>query len=337
MKMLRPLCILLIAGLSWGGCAEKDSQQNGVGEKGKIQKEETRENVEAPMEGPYLMVLGVAQDAGYPQAGCEKACCAPAWVDPSLRHSPACIALIDPSQGKKWLFEATPELPSQLNRLNDQLDSGDGQHPDGIFLTHAHIGHYTGLMYFGREVQGAKELPVHAMPKMAAFLKENAPWSQLVDLGNIAVQPLAADSAVPLGPSLSVTPFLVPHRDEFSETVGYRISSSSKSALFIPDINKWQVWERDLASELAQVDLAFLDATFFRAGELPGRDMSEIPHPFVQETMELLQDLPANEKQKVKFIHFNHTNPLNWDAEAAKEVQDAGFGIAEEGMAYPLY
>lgn len=285
---------------------------------------------------PYLLVLGVAQDAGFPQAGCDKSCCSGAWGSPVSHRSPTCLALVDPVSKQKWLFEATPDLPQQLNLLNEDLDSGNGHLPDGIFITHAHIGHYTGLMYLGREVQGASHVPVHTMPRLGDFLSQNGPWSQLVELGNIDLHPLAHDSTLVLSPGLSVTPFLVPHRDEFSETVGYRIQSAAKSALFIPDINKWHLWERKLRDELAQVDLAFLDATFFKAGELPGRNMDEIPHPFVEETMALLADLPASEKAKVHFIHFNHTNPLIWDEAAQNEVRAGGFNIAEEGKRFPL-
>eukprot|EP00957_Ditylum_brightwellii_P156501 11911053-Ditylum_brightwellii.AAC.1 len=67
--------------------------------------------------------------------------------------------------------------------------------PDGIFLTHAHIGHYTGLMYLGREALGAVDVPVYAMPRMRSFLKNNGPWSQLVSLGNINIQNLEEKSA----------------------------------------------------------------------------------------------------------------------------------------------
>jgi len=285
---------------------------------------------------PYLMVLGVAQDAGYPQAGCEKSCCQTAWETPDSHRSPTCLALVDPTTQQKWLFEATPELPQQLQRLNQEQNSGDGHLPNGIFITHAHIGHYTGLMYLGREVQGAQQVPVYTMPRMGEFLRNNGPWSQLVSLENIALQPLKHDSTLQLTPSLSVTPFLVPHRDEFSETVGYRIQSDKQAALFIPDINKWHLWDRDLAEQLKTVDLAFVDATFFKAGELPGRNMDEIPHPFVAETITLLTDLPASEKAKVRFIHFNHTNPLLRDKSAREEVTNSGFAIAEEGKRYSL-
>lgn len=288
-----------------------------------------------PLETPYLVVLGTAQDAGFPQAGCEKNCCRDAWGD-QTRIPPTCLGLVDPENQQKWLFEASPELPSQLEMLNAELPSPNHQ-PNGVFLTHAHIGHYTGLMYFGREVQGATAIPVYSMPRMQEFLKSNGPWSQLVALENIALTDLKADAGTELSADLTVRPILVPHRDEFSETVGFRIVGPSRSVLFIPDIDKWDRWERSLAEELAKVDLALLDGTFFENGELPGRDMSEIPHPFVVETMQLLADLPATEKAKVHFIHFNHTNPLvRGKGPALEKVEAQGFKVAKMGDQFSL-
>ena len=70
-------------------------------------------------------------------------------------------------------------------------------------------------------------------------------------------------------------PFLVPHRDEFSETVGFEIKGENKTAVFIPDIDKWSKWNSDLKELIKRVDYAFLDATFYKNGEIPSRDMSE--------------------------------------------------------------
>ncbi len=286
---------------------------------------------------PYITILGIAQDAGYPQAGCQKDCCAPAWENPTIGASPIALGLVNPQGQQKWLFEATPDLPQQLAYLNDFQESPKGHLPDGIFLTHAHIGHYTGLMHLGREAVGAREVPVYTMPRMGEFLQKNGPWSQLVNLRNITIEPLEADNTVQLTENLTVTPFLVPHRDEFSETVGYRIQGPKRTALFIPDIDKWNKWERNLEEEIGKVDLALLDGTFFANGELPGRDMSEIPHPFIAETMELLDSLPVKERNKIIFIHFNHTNPLlQVDSEAARNVIQKGYRIAFEGQILPL-
>lgn len=289
----------------------------------------------ADQAAPYLYVLGVAQDAGYPQAGCFEPHCMPGWQNPSRKRGAASLGLIDPGANKKYLFEATPSFPEQLYQL--ELEASSAQYSlAGIFLTHAHIGHYAGLMYLGHEAMGAAGVNVFAMPRMAEYLQSNGPWSQLVDYKNILIASLQDGVPKKLG-QLTVEPFLVPHRDEFSETVGYRISGPNKSALFIPDINKWSEWDMDLAEMLSTVDYALLDATFYADGELPGRDMSKIPHPFVVETMQYLQTLPASEHHKVWFIHLNHSNPLlDADSKQSQQVRANGFNIAIEGLRLDL-
>jgi len=209
--------------------------------------------------------------------------------------------------------------------------------PNGIFLTHAHIGHYTGLMYLGKEGFNSKNTPVYAMPKMASFLTNNGPWSQLITNKNILIKPLKNQTEEILSDHLKVIPFTVPHRDEFSETVGYKIIGPNKKALFIPDIDKWTKWESNIVSEIKKVDYAFLDATFFNAEEINNRDISEIPHPFVVESMEQFKTLSNLEKKKVFFIHFNHTNPLLREESAAtKLVLENGFSLARQGLQIQL-
>lgn len=284
---------------------------------------------------PYLYVLGVAQDAGYPQAGCYQAHCMPGWEDKHLRRGAVSLGLIDPNDKKKYLFEATPNLPEQLYALEVEAPAEHFEFA-GIFLTHAHIGHYAGLMFLGHESMGASGIPVFAMPRMRQFLETNGPWSQLVTYNNITLKPLQHNQAQKLD-QLKVTPFLVPHRDEYSETVGYQITGPNKSAVFIPDINKWQEWETDIVELVKSVDYALLDAAFFANGELPGRDMSVIPHPFVAETMETLKQLSRKERNKVWFIHMNHTNPiLNPESRESRSVETEGFNIATEGKRFRL-
>ena len=278
-----------------------------------------------------LAILGIAQDAGYPQAGCLKDCCKPFREGEEKARSAASIAIIDRTTKQTWLFEATPDVKHQLYQLQE-LSGFDAIVPNGVFLTHAHIGHYTGLIHFGHEVMGAKKLPVFAMPKMSNYLTNNGPWSQLVKFNNITLQPLKADSSVQLTSNIKVTPFLVPHRDEYSETVGYEIETTNKKILFIPDINKWNIWDRDIVELIKGCDLALLDGTFYKNGELPNRDMSQILHPFIEESMNTFADLSAEDKNKVMFIHFNHTNPILRDTKEHQEVIDAGYQVAREGM-----
>lgn len=285
----------------------------------------------------FLVVLGIAQDAGYPQIGCTKECCITFWQGKEEKKHITCLALVDRKTNQYWLFEATPDIAYQLHSLQPYLLTKDDYSPDGIFISHAHIGHYTGLMQFGREAMGARAIPVWVMPRLDSFLKNNGPWSQLVSLNNIQLQKLKADSAVSLNSSLKITPLKVPHRDEFSETVGFVIESNKKKILFIPDIDKWDKWEKNIVAEIGKVDLALLDGTFYKNGELPGRDMKEVPHPFVEESIQLFSSLPSTEKSKIVFIHFNHTNPLlKKESSEKKKLKADGFAVAEEGMIIEL-
>lgn len=292
--------------------------------------------VVAIAESTFITVLGVAQDAGYPQTNCYQPHCMRAWQDPELRRMASSIAVVDEKNGTKYLFDATPDMREQLYAL--QTVAPDSEYRlNGVFLTHAHMGHYTGLMHFGREAAGTAKIPVYAMPRMYEYLSANGPWSQLVGLQNIDLVQLADGKPVSLGQSLTVTPLLVPHRDEYSETVGYRIDGPGKSAVFIPDIDKWEMWETDIRDVVRSVDYALVDATFFRDGELPGRDMSKIKHPFVSESMDLLESLDEAEKARVIFIHMNHTNPLLIDGSPEQaEVERRGFRYATEGMRLEL-
>jgi pyrroloquinoline quinone biosynthesis protein B len=285
----------------------------------------------------FVVVLGIAQDAGYPQAGCEKECCAVYWKGKEDKKLVTSLALVDREAGKYWLIEATPDIGLQLKNLQQYLPAAPDYSPDGIFISHAHTGHYTGLMEFGREAMGAKNIPVYAMPRLDTFLRSNGPWSQLVGLANIRLQTMQEDSAVRLSASLSVIPVRVPHRDEYSETVGFRVIHGPRILLFIPDLDKWELWSKNSTEYLKEYDYILIDGTFYKNGELPGRDMREVPHPFVEESVRLFSVLPDSVKAKIHFIHFNHTNPLLKKKSDDKDrVKAAGFGVAEEGMIITL-
>ena len=234
------------------------------------------------------------------------------------------------------MFDATPNFPEQLQRLDELAPRAGKPALSGIFLTHAHVGHYTGLMYLGKEVMGASGVPVYAMPRMAGYLRTNGPWSQLVKLSNIELHDMKAGEPVRLPTSLfTVTPLLVPHRQEFSEVVGYRIESELAKVLFIPDIDSWTQWDAAgtrIEDEIAKVDVAYLDGTFFANGEIPGRDMSGFPHPFIRASLDRFAALPATERAKIRFIHLNHSNQALWQGTPERRaIEAAGMRVAEEG------
>ncbi len=275
-------------------------------------------------ERPYVLVLGIAQDGGVPQAGCRRRCCT------SGRHEDvSSLALVDPAAARWWLFDATPDFRAQLARVAAVAPACSLA---GVFLTHAHMGHYTGLMHLGREAMGARDVPVWAMPRMRGYLAANGPWSQLVALHNIELRPLAADSTVTLGDSLRVTPFVVPHRDEYSETVGFRIESNRSSVVFVPDIDKWERWGRPVEALVSSASVAYLDGTFFDGSELKGRDMSEIPHPFIVETLDRFAPLALSARVRIRFIHLNHTNRAGIPGSPERaRIEAAGCHVARTG------
>lgn len=285
----------------------------------------------AAQDTPYVMVLGIAQDGGYPHVGCNRGCCKLAWKNSSKQRYPVSLALVDPKENQWWLVEASPDIKMQLHLFQKKTKGRYPFLPKGILLTHAHIGHYTGLMQLGREALNAKEVSVYVLSKMANYLKSNGPWSQLIELNNISLITIASDSLVQLSNYWSFQAMTVPHRDEFSETAGFSLYSKSKRYLFIPDTDKWEKMHTTVQELVAQHDLAFLDATFLSAEELAYRNIREVPHPFVKETMQLIPETLAN---KVCFIHFNHTNPLLWNKQSKRFVIQKGFLVAQQGGIY---
>ena len=280
-----------------------------------------------------FMILGTSQDAGTPQIGHSEDS---AWGNDSEKRLATSAALVDQRNGDRYLFEATPDIREQLKDLDKAfpISNSDSLGLSNIFITHAHIGHYAGLMFLGRESAGTRNVNVTVMPRLAKFLSANGPWNQLVSLGNIALNENLIDGqAFELSRDISVTPLLVPHRDEYSETVGFIIRGPAQSVLFLPDIDDWERWKtengRDVAQIVSTVDAAFIDATFYDNHELPGRDMTKIPHPRVIDSMELLK----SEAEKVHFIHINHTNPLRkFDSQEVSALQSLGFNLAYRGQ-----
>jgi pyrroloquinoline quinone biosynthesis protein B len=318
MRLLSALLLLLPACAAPGGDSGKEDGLN------------SRPIAAEPV---AFRVLGLAQDAGLPHIGCDCANCS--RVRRENRTVRVASAAIEGRSGW-WLLDASPDLPAQIH---DQ-----GSMPQGIFLTHAHIGHYTGLMYLGREALGAQSMPVYCSPRMAEFLRKNGPWSQLVALGNIELHEFKTDQAIELEPDLQLTPLAVPHRDEFSDTHGFFIEHLASrregipgSLLFLPDIDQWDRWERRIEDFLEPGAHLLLDGTFWSGAELPHRDLSEIPHPLVSQSIELLRDPLAASQASVRFFHLNHSNPL-WtrDGPEARRLRAAGFQLAVRGERVPF-
>jgi pyrroloquinoline quinone biosynthesis protein B len=281
-----------------------------------------RQNLEA-------VVLGIAQDGGVPHLGCRQKLCVEARRDPTKRRLVASLGVVDRAAGRRFLVDATPDFPAQVDRL--------GGLPDAILLTHAHIGHYLGLAQLGREVLGANRIPVYCTAPMAEFLRNNGPWKRLVALDNIAIREVTPGVPFELTPALKATAIRVPHRDEDSDTVAYLLAGRERQVLWLPDIDKWEKWDRRIEEVVrGSPVLAFVDGTFYSADEIPGRSIRDIPHPLVPETVARFGGKAPGAPSQILFVHLNHTNRLLWDAAARRELEQKGFGIASEGSRFPF-
>ena len=87
---------------------------------------------------------------------------------------------------------------------------------------------------------------------------------------------------------------------------------------------------------MLEVDIALLDATFWSDDELQHRKQSEVPHPPVSQTLEMLGARREGDPRLV-FIHLNHTNPLHESSSKAYgEVLRLGWEVGHEGMRFDL-
>jgi pyrroloquinoline quinone biosynthesis protein B len=146
-------------------------------QKGKEEKLESQDldNKYVNRSGTSLIILGTMQDGGAPHIGCEKKCCKDLFKNPDKNKKVVSLGIIDTKHRENYLFEATPDLPIQMKMLKKFSTFDANETPTAIFLTHAHIGHYTGLMFLGKEALNVTNVRIYAMPKMKEFLTKK--WS----------------------------------------------------------------------------------------------------------------------------------------------------------------
>jgi pyrroloquinoline quinone biosynthesis protein B len=240
-----------------------------------------------------------------------------------------------------YLVDATPDIRVQIDALADVRSAPEGRVDRapvaGVLLTHAHMGHYTGLAWFGFEAVSSQNLTVLCSPRMATFLRSNGPWDQLVRYANISLSELDPERPFSFDHGVTVTSFAVPHRDEYSDTLAFLFRGPRSSLLYVPDTDSWARWSRPLPEVLAGVDVALLDGTFYSLNELPGRDVGQIGHPLMSATMDLLDPLVRSGKTRVFFTHLNHSNPtLDPASPERADMQRRGFYVVDEGQEFAL-
>ena len=282
-----------------------------------------------------ILVLGTVQDGGYPHIDCKSRCCLDAWKDASLKKYISSIAIVDHEHKKYFLVDITPDFSEQLNMLYKTYSAKYVL--SGIFLTHAHVGHYTGLFKLGLEMMNSDSVPVYAMPKLMKFLQNNSSTNFLFESNNIVGHIINNNQNIKLSENFNITPFFVPHRNELSETVGYKMQSNNKSVIYIPDIDSWEEWNLNIIDVVKQNDILMLDGTFYNKDELSSRDINKIPHPSILESLEIFRKLPINQKKKIYFTHLNHTNNLlRENSTEYKDVIDKNFNILKDQQIFML-
>lgn len=286
----------------------------------------------------HAMILGTAQDGGMPQAGCYRPACeaARSAADP---YFVASMALLAPESDRFYLVDASPDLVRQLDLIpyREFRHRAAARRPfDGIFLTHAHIGHYLGLALLGREGLGIDPTACWCTPRMASFLSTNGPWSLMVEEGRLDLRPMTPGRRYTIDDQLSATAIAVPHREEYSDTVGFLFEGPEESLFYLPDVDRWGVGGFDLEAVVDRADVALLDGSFYSAAELPGRAQEDIPHPLIPDTMARLQSR-VDRGARVVFTHLNNSNPVfDPRSDEHRTVIERGFEIAREGDTFDL-
>jgi pyrroloquinoline quinone biosynthesis protein B len=264
-----------------------------------------------------IVLLGVAQDAGVPQAGCGCATCLAAHQEPALRQYAVALGIIDHATQQRWMIDATPDIRFQLHPLGSPFS--------GIFLSHAHLGHYTGLLHLGYEGWHSRDIPVYASAQMATFLEENAPFSALLSRRNIQLLPFSNGVPISLSSTLTITPIRVPHRAEYTDTYAFLIRGPHHTLFYCTDIDYLQSDTFDIRPHLATADIVLLDATFYSPADLPGRNLADIPHAYVVDTLAYLSPPPP----EAILIHLNHSNPLWHPGTERTLVEQSGWQIGK--------
>ena len=172
---------------------------------------------------------------------------------------------------------------------------------------------------------------------MADFLTNNGPWSLLVKLKNIVLNIIEPGQTIKLNDRISIRPLSVIHRGEYTDTLAFIVNGPKRSLLYLPDIDRWEGMEPSIERLVESVDIALLDGTFYSDDELPHRNLAEIPHPRITDSMQRLQAIVDKGASHVVFTHLNHSNQLlDEDGRYAMQLRNRGFDIAFDGMEFQL-
>src|SRR6056297_1628884 len=290
-----------------------------------------------------IKVLGTAQDGGYPQPDCSCPNCIAAKKDRNLIRLPASLGILDVKNKKSYIIDATPHFPAQLQSLNKtaQKYNFPDDHLEAVFLTHAHIGHYTGLIYFRKEAINYNNFTIFTSESMKKFLIKKQPWKTLIENNNINLSLFKFGKNIEEIKKPQIKAIKVPHRAEYTDTASFLIKGESKTFFYLPDIDSWQNFKKKFNKVSSSSDLLLVDGTFFDKKELTkyrGRNIQNVPHPTIKKTIsEINKGKLKLNNSKLYFTHFNHTNKvLNPDYRKDSFFQKENINILNENIIFEI-
>tara|TARA_B100001250_G_scaffold50110_1_gene39175 strand:+ start:237 stop:1124 length:888 start_codon:yes stop_codon:yes gene_type:complete len=287
--------------------------------------------------GVSVTILGTAQDGGIPQAGCSCERCNEAHKDLRLRKYPVSLGIIG-TDGSKHIIEVTKNLSEQL-----MIWSTNGNElfiPETVSITHLHLGHVEGIGQFGKPVMASKEVDVFLSHKNKNIFDERSDIKLMIEENNIRTHAKNFNQLFePMqGCGFSLQFISIPHRSELGDTAAIIIKGNKRNILFMPDQDSWEETLEYYSKEnireflkMFDINEALIDGTFWSMEELPGRNISEIPHPTIQDSLKLLGKRMENDP-RISFLHLNHSNPVNdIGSKQRKLVEENGWRVSEIG------
>tara|TARA_Y100000739_G_C20559762_1_gene442519 strand:- start:674 stop:1390 length:717 start_codon:yes stop_codon:yes gene_type:complete len=237
---------------------------------------------------------------------------------------PVCLGLKGDVFG---LVEVTRCVGNQISILGNPKISE-------VWLTHAHLGHVEGLGQFGKESLNSKNVKLRCSSSVVDYIMKHPIWKKLIERGNFTFDKFQTDRIIPIE---------VPHRAQDFDTHAILFKGENNKILFLPDHDDWEKtldfvghsdpmdWFKSLGA-----NIILLDGTFWNSNELSGRVQSNVPHPPVSDTLNLIGKRGRSDP-RIVFIHLNHTNPLHYaGSEEYNQLVNSGWEVGEEGMEFNL-
>jgi pyrroloquinoline quinone biosynthesis protein B len=308
-----------------------------------------------------VTVLGSAAGGGFPQWNCACPNCSGLRAG-SLHYQARSQAqvVVCSNAGECYLLNASPDLRPQILSTPLLAPSKTPRHTPiaGVLLTSADVDSVAGLLHL-REFQ---PLHIYATPSVRRIVLEenrifhvleraNPPaiwqdvpldtWFPLEQVNSSSEESSIRCRMVPLGSAYPdyVSAGLRRSLPPGEAVVGLVLAQENKQIFYAPALpggsEEWKGW-------VQSSDLCLLDGTFWDENELisagvGSKTAREIGHVPLSGAGGLLEEFDPAKRGRRVLIHINNTNPI-LDEESAehREVQDAGWEIAYDGMEFQL-